>query len=99
MNNNYAPFWIRKHLERLNANEVQINFDLYLTRKLSTRNLEDEKITDTIRNGRVILLKSLWPGKIVFEKYFGKENETYIVVTIFMKHHIEVKTAWKRNGR
>ena len=99
MSNNYYPFWIKKHLERLNAKEVQINFDLYLTKKLCTRNLEDDKIIETIRDGRVILLKSLWPGKIVFERYFGKENETYIVVTIFMKHHIEVKTSWKKKGK
>lgn len=98
MSNNNYPFWIKKHLDRLNRLNVELTFNEHWFKRRH-RNLEKEKCVETVRIGKVVLLKSLWPGKIVFKKYYGKDNETYVVVALFMKHQIEVKTAWKKIGR
>ncbi len=96
MNNNNYPFWIKKHLERLNYLEITFHSHFF---KRKYRNISDELCKEAIKDGKIVLIKSLWPGKIVFKKYFGKENETYVVVVLFKLDRIEVRTAWKKEGR
>ncbi|MBI5065299.1 hypothetical protein HZA97_03600 [Candidatus Woesearchaeota archaeon] len=98
MDYNRYPFWIRRQLERLNVNEANITFNEHYFKR-SHRNITEETCIETIKQGSVIMFKSLWPGKLVFTKYFGKENQTYTVVTFFKEDRIEVRTAWKKEGR
>ena len=97
MSYNNLPFWIRKQLERLNPKKAQTSFAPHYFKRIH-RGLSTELIVETVRTGKVVLLKSLWPGKITFSRYFGKENVTYFVITIFEKHKIEVKTSWQKKG-
>ena len=98
MSNNYYPFWIKKHLERLNPKETDITFHKHFFKR-KHRNITEETCIETIKEGKIIMIRSLWPGKITFQKYFGKENMTYTTITFFKRNRIEVRTAWKTKGK
>ncbi len=98
MSNNYHPFWIRNHLERLNPKESNITFHKHFFKR-KHRNIPEEICLETIQEGKVVIIRSLWPRKLVFKKYFGKEHITYTIVTFFRRDRIEVRTAWKTEGR
>jgi len=53
-------------------------------------------VEETIKTG-IKLNKS--SRKLVLERHFGKSNETCRVVCIIEEDFLEVKTAWKRQGR
>ena len=76
--------------------EKEITFSLHFIKRWKTRDIEIEKVEETARTGRIT-----YPGrrKVTLERYFGKENETYCVVCLVNDDFIEVKTAWKREGR
>lgn len=98
MSNNYVPFWIKKHLERLNPKDANITFNKHFFKR-KHRNIDEEICIETIKEGKVVMFRSLCPGKLVFEKYSGKEHLTYTIVAFFKSDRIEVRTAWKKEGR
>ncbi len=90
--------WERRILDALDRRTAEITFDPHVFERKSSRNLEFEKIKKTVREGHLLKGKCQTPNKICFEHYFGKENQTYVVVTRFHHNFIEVKTAWIRKG-
>ncbi|PIN87318.1 hypothetical protein COV19_00350 [Candidatus Woesearchaeota archaeon CG10_big_fil_rev_8_21_14_0_10_44_13] len=69
---------------------------MHFINRWKIRDIEIEKAEETIKTGSVIRSRG---RKVIIERYFGKENETYCLVCIVRNKFIEVKTAWKRQGR
>ncbi len=92
-------YWIEDLLERVDRKQAEITFDPHLFDSTEHWNLELTKVEETVRAGKVFPSKSEAPGKLCFSRYFGKENLTYNVITIFHQNFIEVRTVWPRKGR
>ncbi|MCX6707833.1 MAG: hypothetical protein NT001_06910 [Candidatus Woesearchaeota archaeon] len=73
-----------------------IDYDLHFIKRWKTRDIELDKVDETIRTGRAVKQNG---RKIIFERYFGKENETYCIVCIARDNFTEVRTVWKKEGR
>lgn len=91
--------WIEGLLEKLDRKEAEVTFDPHMFDISEYRNLDLDKVEETVRTGGVVASKCEEPNKLCFERYFGKENKTYTVIARFHEHFIEVKTAWPRKGR
>ncbi|HLC65560.1 MAG TPA: hypothetical protein VJI46_05565 [Candidatus Nanoarchaeia archaeon] len=81
-----------------NRETAVITFSPHLFDRKEYRNLDLEKIEETVRTGKLHNEKCQEPNKMRFRKYFGKENVTYIVVVRCYNDFIEVKTAWPKKG-
>ncbi len=91
--------WIDELLSKINRTRIPVAYDPHLIIRESHRNLDLRLIKETVRTGKVDSRKSNPPRKICFNRYFGKQNQTYTVISIIHDHYVEVKTAWIRKGR
>ncbi len=91
--------WIEDMTKHLNRKDAQITFDSHVFDRRNYRNLDLDKIEETVRTGGIVDDKCEQPNKACFRKYFGKENTTYVVIVRYHKTFIEVKTAWPKKGR
>jgi len=99
-NNDYNNSgWIELLLEKLDRKTAEITFDPHFFDRCEYWNLDLDKAEETVRTGSIFLDKCKEPGKVCFQRYFGKENTTYVVITIFHESFIEVRTIWSRKGR
>jgi len=78
---------------------VDVTFDPHLFERQEIRNLDLSKVEETVRTGKIVGCKCEEPNKICFERYYGKENETYVIIVRYHEDFIEVKTAWWKKGR
>lgn len=91
--------WLEDLLGRLDRTEAEITFNPHLFDRMEYHNFNLDKVEETVRKGKVIDGKCEEPNKLCFARYFGKENITYTVITLFHDTFIEVKTVWPRKGR
>ena len=77
---------------------AEITFDPHMFVRKADRNFDLDFVEETIRTGTIIKEKCNKP-KACFEKYHGKEKQTYVVIAVIHKDFIEVKTTWLRKGR
>ncbi|MAG47343.1 hypothetical protein CL617_01955 [archaeon] len=91
--------WIEILLKKINRKNITITFSPHVFDRKEYWNLDLDKIEETIKLGKIFEKKCERPNKICFQRYFGKENITYIVITRFHKEFIEVKTTWPKKGR
>ncbi len=91
--------WVDDLLKRISRKYVPITFDPHLIMRETHRNLNLDRIEETIRFGRIDYSRCEEPGKICFVRYFGKENTTYTVIANIKANFMEVKTSWKKKGR
>lgn len=90
--------WVRNLLQKHDRKKVQISLSIhFVTRKLD-RNLELDKVEETVRTGKIFKQKCRWPKKLCFARYYGKINRTYFVIVAFNKNKLEVVTAWENKG-
>ena len=87
--------WAQELLESLDRKKVEITFHPHVFDRQEYWNLDLDKIEETIRTGKILEKKCEMPNKLCFQRYFGKENLTYIIVTKFHR----VRTAWPKKGR
>ena len=81
----------------LNYNtNYNIYFIPHLLERRNKRDLEIEKIKQTIGDGKKVK-KSEYP-KICKKHYFGKDNITYFVIFIKNENIAKVISAWKTKG-
>ena len=85
--------------KRLNRKNVKITFSSHVFDRKEYWSLDLDKIEETVRTGKIFHNKCGMPNKICFQRYFGKENITYIVIVRYHNNFIEVKTAWPKKGR
>ncbi|MBS3128470.1 hypothetical protein J4410_04965 [Candidatus Woesearchaeota archaeon] len=97
-NIDYNRDWNEKIIKR-DRNKKDIRFDQHVFDREDYRELDLNKVEETVRKGKIIERKCEEPNKICFQHYFGKENITYIVIIRDWKEFIEVKTAWTKKGR
>jgi hypothetical protein len=88
--------WIADLLAKRNGGII---FSKHLLDKQVYWHLDLDKVEETVKTGSVAEDKCGMPCKICFERYFGKENITYVVIAWFEEDYIEVKTEWSREGR
>jgi len=91
--------WIQDVLVKLDRKKAEITFNQHLFDRQEYRNLDLDKIEETVRTGKVLGQKCAMPNKICLQRYFGKENVTYTAIVRFHQEFIEVKTAWPKKGR
>ena len=91
--------WLQEALEKVDRKKAEITFNQHLFDRQGYWNLDLDKIEETVRTGKVLEKKCELPNKICFQKHFGKENITYIVIVRYYRNFIEVKTAWPKKGR
>lgn len=91
--------WFFELTEKLNRKKAAITFDPHLFDRQEYRNFDLDKIEETVRGGAVFEEKCEMPNKLCFQRYFGKDNLTYIVIVRYHQNFIEVKTAWLKKGR
>lgn len=93
--------WIDDLEKNLDRKKAEITFDprSHTINKIAFENLNEDNVEETVRTGSIINEKCEYPGKLCFQRYFGKENLTYIVIVIYHKYHIEIKTVWVKEGR
>jgi len=87
-------------VSKYDRNEVEIVFNHpHFHQRENIRNLDIDKVIESIRKGKIDYKKSRYPNTVFFNKYYGKENTTYIVCVIIYRNFWEAKTAWKKSGR
>ncbi len=91
--------WKRELLEKLDKKHAEITFEPHLFDRKEYWNLDLDKVEETVRAGSLFEPKCEEPNKLCFQRYYGKENTTYIVIVRYHLNFIEVKTAWLRKGR
>ncbi len=91
--------WIATLLDSINRKKAEITFEPHLFDRKEYWTLDLDKIEETVRTGTIKQEKCEKPNKQCFNRYYGKENVTYIVITRYHKDFIEVKTAWPKKGR
>ena len=91
--------WKKKLLKKFNRKKIQVTFNPHVFERVEYWRLDLGNVEETVRTGKISEAKCKPPNKICFERYFGKENITYVVIARYHKHFIEVKTAWLRKGR
>lgn len=84
---------------KLDRKKVEVTFSPHLFDRREYWNLELDKIEETVRSGKIFEEKCEKPNKLCFQRYYGKENLTYIVIVRYHDYFIEVRTAWPRKGR
>ncbi|GEM_PF-1823384 len=97
--NNNNNEWILKQLLRLPPKQTQIAIDRHAIIEAWKDNLSEEQIIQTVQQGTLVINKCAKPNKIAFKHYFGKENITCIVISLFKQQWIQVKTTWAHTGR
>lgn len=90
--------WIIDCLEKVDRKRVEIIYSLHAANQISANFMLRDKIEETIRTGRLHLLKCEPPNKLCFRRYYGKENLTYSIVANFNPEFIEVITLWEDEG-
>ncbi len=91
--------WIEKLPAGVNRRTIRITFNPHLIVRESHRNLDLDRVEETVRTGKPNARKSTPPDRICFRRYFGKENLTYDVVVVVHQNYWEVITAWIKRGR
>lgn len=91
--------WIEYLTKRLDRKKAEVTFDHHLFDRKEYRNLDLDKIGETVRSGKIFEKKCEKPNKLCFKRYFGKEKTTYTVIVRYHNSFIEVKTAWPKKGR
>ncbi len=91
--------WVDELLKRINRKHVLITFNPHLIIRETHRNLNLDRIEETVRFGKIDYNRCEIPNKICFIRYFGKENTTYTVIANILINFVEVKTSWKKRGR
>ena len=91
--------WIEELLAGVNRRTVRMTFNPHLILRESHRNLDLDRVEETVRTGKTNEDKSNPPAKIRFRRYYGKENLTYDVVVVVHQNYWEVMTSWKKKGR
>jgi hypothetical protein len=89
--------WIEEWLAK--SKNLEITFSEHLFDRQAHWKLNLSLVKETIRTGNVNECKCKEPAKLCFERYYGKENVTYIVIALLKKDEVEVKTAWLRQGK
>jgi len=84
------------HKELRDIRKSTIAYDFHFIKRWKTRDIELDKVEETIKTGKAVYFSG---RKIILERYFGKDNETYCLVCFIKDNFIEVRTAWKREGR
>lgn len=77
----------------------EITFDPHVFIRQVDRNFDIDFVEETVRTGSICEEKTSLPNKICFQKYHGKERQTYVVIALIHKEFIEVKTVWLNKGR
>ena len=91
--------WIEDLLSKINERSIPITYHPHFIMRENTRNLSLRYVEMTVRSGRINKRKCEAPRKLCFERYFGKERITYVVIVIVHHYFWEVITCWKRKGR
>ena len=91
--------WVEDLLDELDRRSVEVTFSPHMFDRGEYWNIDLDKVEETVRTGRLVEGKCEEPNKLCFERYFGKENLTYVVIARIHVNFIEVKTAWSRKGR
>ncbi len=91
--------WIDELNNRLDRKKAEITFDPHLFDRKEYRNLDLDKVEETVRTGVISENKCEKPTKVCFKRYYGKENITYTVIVRYHQNFIEVKTSWLNKGR
>ena len=88
-------------MKRLDRKKAPITFDPrgHTIDKIAFENLDEGNVEKTARTGKIVIKKCKYPRKVCFQRYFGKENLTYVVIVVYHKYHIEIKTVWTDKGR
>ena len=85
--------WIEDLLKKIDRRTIPITYHPHFIMRESTRNLSLMYVEMTVRSGRInkrkceaprklCSLRSLTPSAYSFERYFGKERITYVVIVI-----------------
>ena len=91
--------WVEDLLDELDRRSVEVTFSPHMFDRDEYWNIDLDKVEKTVRTGRLVEGKCEEPNKLCFERYFGKENLTYVVIARIHVNFIEVKTVWPRKGR
>lgn len=91
--------WIEDLLKKIDRRTIPITYHPHFIMRESTRNLSLMYVEMTVRSGKVDEQRCEAPRKLCFERYFGKERITYVVIVIAHHYFWEVITCWKRRGR
>ncbi len=91
--------WKEELIRKLDRKDAVITFDAHLFDRKECRNLDLDKIEESVRTGKMFEEKCKEPNKLCFKRYYGKENITYTVIARYYNNFIEVKTAWTNKGR
>ena len=83
----------------LDRKTAEITFDPHVFTRQLERHFDLDFVEETIRTGIIVEEKSNLPQKICFQKYHGKERQTYVVIALMHQDFIEVKTVWLTLGR
>ncbi len=90
--------WIKTILNAFNRNTIFIHFSFHIELKNLTRNLDLDNVFKTVRKGKVLEAKSIYPDRIAFYHFF-KEGFTYVAIVKIYPNSFKVITAWKNKGR
>ncbi|MBU1626908.1 hypothetical protein KKB18_06015 [bacterium] len=69
--------WVDFSLKSVNRKYIPITYDPHLIIREGHRNLNLDRVEETVRFGKIDYSRCERPGKICFVRYFGKENMTY----------------------
>ena len=94
----FVKDWIRIALSTFHRREVIVHFHQHAEIKNFERNLDVDRIVETIRIGKVFERKCTYPDRIAFSCYF-KKGFTYIVIAKVFPNSLQVITSWKNKGR
>lgn len=78
---------------------AEITFDPHVFTRQLERNFDLDFVEETVRMGIIVDEKSAPPYKVCFQRYHGKERQTYYVIALIHQEFMEVKTVWLTLGR
>jgi hypothetical protein len=90
--------WLEKALKKYKRRKVFVHFHPHAEIRVQTRNVDVDKIVETVRKGKVFEEKCRRPDRVAFSLFF-KEGYTYLVIAKAFPNSMQVKTVWKKKGR
>ena len=97
-NNNGEFVQIEKALQRSKRRNAVVHFHPHCEIRAAARNIDVDKIVETVRTGKLLRRKSRPPKKIAFKRFF-KEGHSYVVVAVAYPNSFQVRTVWKKKGK
>lgn len=91
--------WIEERERRVNRKSSVVTISAHALDRAAYWNLDLEKIEETMRFGTLWKDKCEFPNKICYQRYYGKENITYVTIVKYYQDFIEVQTIWPQQGR